>query len=244
MFTIYPAIDLKDGKCVRLFQGKMEDETIYSANPGDIAKLWESEGASWIHVVDLNGAISGEIKNLNQLDKIRNSTNCKIQFGGGIRDKKTINILTDIGINRVVIGTKALDDENLIKEIFDEYGGIIAISLDAQGNNLTTHGWVETSKETPIERAKKLAAFGAARFIYTQISRDGTMEGPDVESLKTLADSVDIPIIASGGIGELVDIEKVLSISEFGIDGLIIGRALYENKFKLSRALEMTRNVD
>lgn len=237
--TIYPAIDIAGGKCVRLYKGLMSQSTVYYENPVDVARMWAESGADWMHVVDLDGAFSGKPENLGIVEDIVKSVDLKIQYGGGIRDADTARRLIELGVSRIVIGTKAIGDREMIAHICDNYAGRFAIALDVKGDKVAVKGWVEESDIDAVSLALDLEKLGASLFIYTQILRDGTLQGPDLDGLKKLCASIDGSVIASGGISSLDDIKKVQQLEDSGVNGVIIGKALYEKAFELKEALEL-----
>lgn len=227
---IYPAIDLKDGKCVRLYQGDMNQATIFNDSPASQAKLFEDQGFKFLHIVDLNGAIAGNSANEKSVKEILANIKIPAQLGGGIRTLENIEKWLDLGITRVILGTVALQNPELVRDAAKKYPGKIVVGIDAKNGMVATHGWVESSNVSVIELAKKFEDAGVAAIVYTDISRDGTGVGADFEGTKKLAESVKIPVIASGGIGSNADIEK---IAKLAINGVIVGRALYDKKINL-----------
>lgn len=230
---IIPAIDIKDGKCVRLYQGNFEKQTIYSENPFEVALRWKNLGAKLIHVVNLNGAKTGKPANTSIISTIVRKI--PVQIGGGIRDRQTIKKYLESGALRVVLGTAILEDFEFAKEIFGEFGEDIVVGLDAKNGQLMTQGWVKESGLDLLETAKQLRDLGARRIIYTDISRDGSLTEPNFQVLKELIDYVGIPVIASGGISNINQIKK---LQEIGAEGVILGKALYEGKIDLKEALD------
>ncbi|MFS1514823.1 1-(5-phosphoribosyl)-5-[(5-phosphoribosylamino)methylideneamino]imidazole-4-carboxamide isomerase [Chengkuizengella sp. SCS-71B] len=237
-FTIYPAIDILDGKCVRLVQGDYNQETVYHQSPVDVAKTWEKQGASWIHVVDLDGAKAGYPVNENIIGEIASAVNVPIQVGGGIRSIESIKQLLKCSVSRVIIGTAAIEDRDFVEEVLEQYGDKIAIGIDARDGYVATRGWLETSKVKADELAHQLAQKGAKTFIFTDISRDGMMQGPNVESIVKLAKSSGQSVIASGGVSDISDLKKLAVHKQDGVIGAIIGKALYTNKIHLTKAIE------
>lgn len=227
---VLPAIDIKNGNCVRLVQGKIEDETIYYNNPVDIAKYFEKIGADYIHIVDLDGAFNGEPKNKELIRMIASSVNIPIEIGGGIRELKTAEDYINAGASRVIIGTKAIEDINFVKELIDKYGDKIAVSLDALDDKLTSHGWTETCNVSVLEKAKELQEIGLNTLIYTDISRDGMLTEPNFEILEDLNNKLDMNIVASGGIASTKHLDRC---KELGLYGAITGKAIYEKKIDL-----------
>lgn len=227
---IYPAIDLKDGKCVRLIKGDMEMATIFSENPAEQALLFQQAGFKWLHIVDLNGAFEGYSVNAKIIQDIINHSKLKIQLGGGIRSIENISAWLEAGINRVILGTIAVANPALVKEACKLFPGHIAVGIDARNGIVATAGWAESSNITTIDIARKYEDSGVSAIIYTDINRDGILSGIDLEGTLKLKQSVNIPIIASGGISNMADVEQVKSS---GIDGVIIGRAIYDKKITL-----------
>jgi len=236
---IFPAIDIKEGNVVRLAQGKFDEVTEYSGAPVAMAKLWEEKGAQWLHVVDLDGAKTGEMQNIDTILHIAESVNIPVQTGGGIRKKKDIQRLLEGGIARVILGTKIIEDRTFLKEILDQWKDKIAVSLDCSNGMVAQRGWTSTTNLKAIDFVKDLEALGLSCLIYTDIARDGMLTGPNLESLTELAEATDIPIIASGGISDIGDIKKLLAMQDKGIIGAITGRAIYEGKLDLKEALEL-----
>ena len=236
---IFPAIDIKEGKVVRLAQGKFDEVTEYSGDPVAMARLWEKKGARWLHVVDLDGAKVGEMQNLDIVLNIVQSVSIPVQVGGGIRKKEDIQKLLNGGVARVILGTKIIEDRTFLKEIIDQWSTKIAISLDCSNGMLAQRGWTSTSNIKAIDFAKDLDDLGLSCLIYTDIARDGMLAGPNFEGLTKLAEAISIPIIASGGISNIEDIKKLLALQDNGIIGAITGRAIYEGKLDLKEALEL-----
>jgi len=237
---IIPAIDLKDGYVVRYVQGKL-DKKVYSKDPLKTAKRWIRSGAQWLHIVDLDGAFSGRPKNLDIVKRIVNSTKIPIQFGGGIRDLKTIKNSLDAGIKRVVLGTRAVEDKIFLKNSFAKFKNKIIISIDAKGVELMTNGWKKANKsKDAISFAQELKRMGFTQLIYTDTLKDGTLSGPNIKGIKGLLRKTSLNIIASGGISSLADILKLKKLEEAGLKGVIIGKALYEGKFTLKEAIKIS----
>ncbi len=238
--VIIPAIDLKDGECVRLLQGRKDMLTSYSRDPVAVAKRWVEEGATLIHIVDLDGAFSGTQKNLDSIERIRRAVEVDIEVGGGIRDLERIEMLVSKGINRVIIGTAAVENPDLVREASARHPGRILVGIDARDGRVAVKGWEETTEVDAMEFALRMQQTGAAGIIYTDISRDGMMTGPNIEATRTMTEALDIPVIASGGISSLDDIERLKSIR--GLWGAITGKALYTGKIGLSEAIQLARN--
>lgn len=231
---IYPAIDIKDGQCVRLFKGQFSDVTVYGDSPAEMAKKWESLGGEYIHVVDLDGALKGHGVNAEKIKEICNSVNVPVQTGGGIRTMEDIEAKLECGIDRVIIGTKAVADSDFVKRAVDKYGQKIVIGIDAKDGMVAIEGWKKTSDFTAVEFAKKMVSIGVQTIVYTDIATDGTLAGPNVDAMAEMTKAVDADIIASGGIGSL---EHIKSLVPTGVEGVIVGKALYTGKVNLTEAV-------
>ncbi len=231
---IYPAIDIKDGNCVRLLQGRFSDVTVYGENPAEMAKKWEEQGGEFIHVVDLDGALKGNGVNAQKIKEICESVSVPVQTGGGIRTMEDIKTKLSYGINRVIIGTKAVSNPEFIKEAVKKYGDKIVIGIDAKDGMVAVEGWEKTSDFTAIEFAKMMVDMGVKTIVYTDIATDGTLAGPNVDAMREMAKAVDADIIASGGIGS---IEHIKSLADTGVEGVIVGRALYTGNVDLKEAI-------
>lgn len=233
---ILPAIDLRQGKCVRLLQGDYERQIDYADDPVAQAQLFESQGADWLHVVDLDGALCGSMHNARVIERIAAGTSLKIEVGGGIREQATIEQLLDAGVTRTVVGTRALEDfhwfESLVK--LSRFAGRIALGLDARDGLVATRGWTHTDTTSALEMADRVNDWPLAAIIYTDIARDGMLTGPNIPATRQLAQRCKVPVIASGGVGRIDDIEQLATLP---IKGIIVGRALYEGKFSLPQAL-------
>lgn len=222
-------------------QGKMDKVTVFSNDPVDIAMRWEDRGAELIHIVDLDGSIAGSPKNTEVIEKIVKSINVPIQLGGGIRDLATINQYISIGVSRVIMGTMALEAPDLIKQACQLHPGRILVGIDAKDGRVAIRGWTEVTKKKAVDAAKEVEGFGVAAFIFTDIKRDGMQTGPNIENTKKLAQSVTVPVIASGGVNTISDIEDLMKIEEYGVCGVIVGRAIYTNSLRLEDAIRLTR---
>lgn len=236
---IYPAIDIKDGNCVRLLQGRFSDVTVYGDSPAQMAKKWEALGGEFIHVVDLDGALKGAGINAKAIEEICKSVNVPVQTGGGIRSMEDIEARLNCGINRVIIGTKAVSDAEFVKKAVEKYGDKIVIGIDAKDGMVAIEGWEKTSEFTAVEFAKKMVDLGVKTIVYTDIATDGTLAGPNVEAMREMAAAVDADIIASGGVGSL---EHILSLLDTGVEGVIVGKALYTEKVNLTEAIERCKD--
>jgi phosphoribosylformimino-5-aminoimidazole carboxamide ribotide isomerase len=231
---ILPAIDIKGGKCVRLYQGDYAQVTMYDVDPAYIAQRWQSSGASWLHIVDLDGAATGHPVNVESIRRIRASTSLHIELGGGLRSLKDIGHMLDLGIDRVVLGTVALTDHALLMEALARWGEHIVVGLDARRGSVAISGWRETSQVRATWLASELYANGVHRFIYTDIARDGTLKGPNIEELKEILLMISCSLIASGGVSSVDDL---YALAGLGIEGAIVGKALYTGDIDLSAAI-------
>ena len=231
---ILPAIDLRDGKCVRLIQGEYHRQITYRDDPLEQAREFSSAGAKWLHIVDLDGANVGKPVNTKTIAAIANLGLFKIEVGGGLRDEASIKQLLDTGIERAIIGTKAVSDFRWFSRMVGKFAGKIALGLDARGSKIATHAWTQDSPQNLLDFAIEADKLPLAALIYTDISKDGMMEGPNFDRTKTLVKAVNVPVIASGGVSHIDDIKKMAQV---GVEGVIIGRALYEGTLKLSDAI-------
>jgi phosphoribosylformimino-5-aminoimidazole carboxamide ribotide isomerase len=238
---LFPAIDLKDGRCVRLKRGEMESATVFNDDPADQARTFESAGFAWLHCVDLNGAFEGRSMNGDAIAAIRKAIGLPIQLGGGIRDRKTIDAWLAAGITRIILGTAALRDPQLVKDAARDHPGRIAVGIDAKDGKVAVQGWAEASEIEVIELARRFEDAGVAAIIFTDIARDGMLGGVNVAATATLANSVRIPIIASGGVSGMSDIEALLTAPSRNILGVVIGRALYDGRIDSAAALLRAR---
>jgi phosphoribosylformimino-5-aminoimidazole carboxamide ribotide isomerase len=238
---VIPAIDLKEGKCVRLEQGLMERDTVFCDNPASQALEWQRQGAELLHIVDLDGAFAGEPKNRSAIEAIVATLAIPTQLGGGIRDLATIDAYLSLGIGRVILGTVAQRNPELVEEACRLFPGRIVVGIDAKGGMVAVQGWAEVTGVTAVELARKFEGFGVAAIIYTDISRDGMMQGPNIAATRELAEAVAIPVIASGGVSSLADIENLMAIEASGVAGAITGKAIYTGAFKLADAVALTK---
>jgi len=234
---IIPAIDLKEGKCVRLEQGLMDRATIYSDDPATTAKHWEAQGAELLHVVDLNGAFAGVPKNLEAIKAIRAAIKIPIEVGGGIRDMKTIRTLVSIGVDRIILGTAAIEDPAFVQEACAAYPGKIIVGIDAKDGMVAIKGWAEVTTVKAVDLALRMQEYGVISIIYTDIKRDGMLTGPNIEATKALAKALHIPVIASGGVHTMKDIEDLLTVRYSGVTGVITGKAIYSGSLNLKEAI-------
>jgi phosphoribosylformimino-5-aminoimidazole carboxamide ribotide isomerase len=238
---IIPAIDLKEGQCVRLSQGQMDRATVYSQNPAEVAKRWESTGAQRLHIVDLDGAISGKPKNKDVIRSIRSAISIPVQLGGGIRDIKTIDEYLAAGIDDIILGTAAIKNPELLEKSCKMFPGKIIIGIDARNDRVSVQGWTEKTEMSAVDFAQQLDSSAVSAIIFTDIKRDGMLVGPNIESTAQLAKAVAIPVIASGGVSCIEDIKRLLEIESFGVKGIIIGRALYTGDIDLRECIELAK---
>ncbi|MDS1028991.1 1-(5-phosphoribosyl)-5-[(5-phosphoribosylamino)methylideneamino]imidazole-4-carboxamide isomerase [Bacillota bacterium LX-D] len=234
---ILPAIDLKDGKCVRLYQGQMNQATVFSEKPAAVAQKWESMGAKFLHLVDLDGAFAGKPQNLAVVKEIIRTINIPVELGGGIRDLNTIKSLLEEGVNRVILGTSAVTNPQLVEEACALYDERIVLGLDAKNGLVSTNGWEKESTKTYLELAADMKKLGIKRVIFTDTLLDGTLQGPNLASTQELAAKTGLRVIASGGFSSLADLEALKKIEGFGIEGAILGKALYAGSITLPEAL-------
>ena len=231
---VYPAIDLRAGRCVRLVEGDFARETAYDADPAEAARRWEAAGAEWLHVVDLDGAVVGEPVNLDAIRRIRRAVGIPIQLGGGLRLPEHLAAAFDLGIDRAILGTVALEDPALVAEAVATHGEGIAVALDARDGRLAAQGWLAQTDALAMEVATRLRAAGVATFIATDIARDGTLAGPNLASLAELVGLLGRGVIASGGVGSVADVRAAAKV---GVDGVVVGRAIYDGRVDLAEAI-------
>tara|TARA_B100000424_G_C22871146_1_gene463901 strand:- start:281 stop:1048 length:768 start_codon:yes stop_codon:yes gene_type:complete len=233
---LIPAIDLMNGKCVRLFKGDFNKRKDFSRKPHEQAKYWESEGAKCIHIVDLDAAKSGLPKNDESIKKIAKVINIPIQIGGGIRSTERIKQLFSYGIDKVIMGTSAIENKELVKNLTNKFPGKIIIGIDAKDGKVSTRGWLEQSNILAKDLVREFSSFKVANFIVTDINTDGTLDGTNEIFIRDILNITDVPVIASGGIGSISDLLSLTKFENLGLDGVIVGKALYENKFKITEA--------
>jgi phosphoribosylformimino-5-aminoimidazole carboxamide ribotide isomerase len=234
---IFPAIDLKDGQCVRLKQGVMEDATVFNASPSAQAKIFQDQGFHWLHCVDLNGAFAGKSANSEAIKSIRASITLPIQLGGGIRDIAAVEHWLAAGITRVILGTAALTDPDFVKQAARKFPGRIVVGADAKGGKIATQGWAEVSNLAPVELGKRFEDAGVAAILFTDIDGDGLLKGANVTATAALARALSIPVIASGGVGSIADIDALKAAGVPNIEGVVVGRALYDGRIDPKEAL-------
>jgi phosphoribosylformimino-5-aminoimidazole carboxamide ribotide isomerase len=237
IMEIIPAIDLLGGKCVRLYQGNYEQSQVFNEDPVAVAQQWEDQGAMRLHLVDLDGAKSGEPVNLPAIEKVTAALKIPVQVGGGLRDRARVQQLLNLGVQRTILGTVAVEMPDLVGQLCAEFPGQIVVGIDARNGKVATKGWLETSEVEATELAGRMSKFGAAAIIYTDIHRDGTMQGPNMEALRELAESIDIPVIASGGVSSVQDLVNLLKLEPVGVTGAIVGKAIYTGDVDLQEAI-------
>jgi phosphoribosylformimino-5-aminoimidazole carboxamide ribotide isomerase len=238
---VIPAIDLKNGQCVRLEQGLMEKDTVYSDNPAEMARHWQQQGGELLHIVDLDGAFAGVPRNRAAIAAIVAAIDIPSELGGGIRDMQTIGAYLELGVDRVILGTVAKENPALVAEACREFPGHIVVGIDAKGGLVAVRGWADVTEKRASQMAKEMEDFGVTAIIYTDIARDGMMQGPNIAATKALAESIGIPVIASGGLSSLDDIRRLMAIEASGVTGVITGKAIYSGAIDLRCAVALTR---
>jgi len=238
---VIPAIDLKEGKCVRLEQGLMDKDTVFNECPASQALEWQNQDAELLHIVDLDGAFAGQPKNRTAIEAIIKAISIPAQLGGGIRDIATIESYLSLGLSRVIIGTAAQRNPELVREACARFPGQIVVGIDAKNGLVAVQGWAEVTGITAVELARKFEDCGVSAIIYTDISRDGMLQGPNLEATQALAKAVSIPVIASGGVSSLDDIRNLMAIESSGVTGVITGKAVYTGAIRLAEAISLTK---
>ncbi len=242
---VIPAIDIKEGRVVRLLQGRFEEEKVYFNDPIETALKWERQGAQLLHIVDLDGALFGELKNFDIIKEIASEISIPVEVGGGIRTYEDAEKILNAGIERVILGTKACEDDRLIKELVNEYMERILLSVDAKEGLVATQGWTKTTEIKAIDLAKDIEAWGVKTIIYTDVSKDGTLKGPNIPALKNILKATKaLSVIASGGVSSIDDLVKIKEIDPRRIEGAIVGMALYEEKIDLKEAIKRLQTTD
>jgi phosphoribosylformimino-5-aminoimidazole carboxamide ribotide isomerase len=234
---VIPAIDLLEGRCVRLYQGDYDRSQVFSENPVDVAKKWVEQGATRLHLVDLDGAKAGKLVNLKAIKAIAQAVSIPIEVGGGLRTKDSVQQLFNLGVQWAILGTVAVEQPQLVQQLCQEFPQQIIIGIDARNGKVATRGWLETSEVLATQLAVQMQELGAAAVIYTDIHRDGTLAGPNLDALRELAAAINIPVIASGGVSSLTDLLSLLALEPQGVTGVIIGRALYTGDISVSEAV-------
>ena len=238
---IYPAIDIKDGKCVRLFKGRFSDVTVYGDDPAEMAKRWEQEGGEFIHVVDLDGALKGRGINSEVIRKICASVNVPVQTGGGIRTMEDVEFMLQCDVERVIIGTSAVKDKDFVKRAVEKYGRKIVVGIDAKDSMVAIEGWEQVSSFGAVDFAKEMEKIGVSTIVYTDIATDGTLKGPNIFAMKEMAEQTRLDVIASGGVG---NIEHIKALSSTGVEGVIVGRALYTGGVDLKEIIDYAKDAE
>jgi phosphoribosylformimino-5-aminoimidazole carboxamide ribotide isomerase len=234
---VIPAIDLLNGRCVRLYQGNYEQSQVFAEDPVTVAKNWVDQGARWLHLVDLDGAKTGEPVNLSAITQIVETLKIPVQVGGGLRTQERVASFLAMGVQRVILGTVAVENPDLVAQLCQTYPGQIVVGIDAREGMVATRGWIETSEVSAITLGQRVASEGAAAIIYTDIQRDGTLQGPNLPQLREMAETVSVPVIASGGVSSLTDLLSLLALEPIGVSGVIVGKALYTGNLSLTEAL-------
>ena len=234
---VIPAIDLLEGRCVRLYQGDYQRSQVFHENPVEVAQQWVEQGATRLHVVDLDGAKEGRSANLPAIEAIVRAVSVPVQVGGGLRDRSSVTQLLNLGVERAILGTVAVEAPDLVQEICQAFPRQIAVGIDARNGKVATRGWLETSEIAATELARQVAQQGAVAIIYTDIQRDGTLSGPNLPALREMAAAVDLPVIASGGVSSLTDLLSLLALEPLGVVGAIVGRAIYTGEVNLEEAV-------
>ena len=237
---IIPAVDIKEGKCVRLLQGRKDDETVYSDDPAAMAFKWERLGARLVHVIDLDGAFSKSPQNIASIRQILHAVDVPIQLGGGIRNEETVQRYLEMGVKRVIIGTEAIRRPAFVKKVCRSYPNRILVGIDARNGQVAIEGWTQSTQIDAIDLARQFEDCGVAAINFTDIQRDGMQTGPNLEATRRLAEAVRIPVVASGGVSSIQDVKNLLPLQEVGVIGVIIGKALYSGALDLKAALDLT----
>ncbi len=239
---IIPAIDIKNGRCVRLFQGRMDKETVFSDDPAAVARRWVDEGAQLIHVVDLDGAVEKRPQNLKSIKKIIDSVDVDIQLGGGVRNENIVKTLIEIGVKKIIVGTEAIKNPKFVKDLCKTLPDRIVVGIDARDGLVAIEGWMKTTRIKAIDLAQQFEDCGVAAINFTDIHRDGMQTGPNIEETRRLAEAISIPVVASGGVSSIEDIKNLMPLKAFGVMGVITGRALYTGSLKLKEAIEISES--
>ncbi len=240
--NVIPALDILDGRCVRLYQGNYEQSEVFGEDPVAIAQRWYDEGTKYLHIVDLNGAKEGTPKNLRVIEAIARSLPIHVQVGGGLRDRDSVRAVLETGVSKAILGTIAVEQPQLVADLCAEFPGQILVGIDARDGKVATRGWLTTSETIASDLAHRMAQIGVAGIIYTDIFRDGTLQGPNLEALRHIAESVDIPIIASGGVSSITDLLSLVSLESLGVKGVIVGKAIYTGNIDLKEAIRAIGN--
>lgn len=239
---VIPAIDLLEGRCVRLYQGDYAQSEVFDENPVAVARQWAEQGATRLHLVDLDGAKAGHPVNQAAIEAIVGAVDLPVQVGGGLRHRDSVASLLELGVQRAILGTVAVEQPELVEQLCREFPGQIVVGIDARNGKVATRGWLETSEIDAVPLAQQMAEFGAAAIIYTDIYRDGTLQGPNRDALRQLAEAIAIPVIASGGVSSVTDLLNLLALEPIGVTGAIVGRALYTGDLSLKEAIRAVGN--
>lgn len=239
---VIPAIDLLEGRCVRLYQGDYAQSQVFDENPIAVARQWAEQGATRLHLVDLDGAKAGHPVNQQAIESIVRSVDIPVQVGGGLRDRQSVADLLGLGVQRIILGTVAVEQPQLVEQLCQEFPQQVVVGIDARNGKVATRGWLETSEVEAIDLAQRMAALGAAAIIYTDIHRDGTLQGVNREALRQLAEAIPVPVIASGGVSAVSDLLGLLALEPIGVVGAIVGRALYTGDLSLREAIRAVGN--
>lgn len=231
---IIPAVDIRGGKCVRLYQGDYRQQTVFAENPAAVALKWQAQGANWLHVVDLDGAAVGKPRNMAAVEEIMKTSGLLVELGGGIRQEGVVAKLLQKGVSRIILGTAAIESPSLVEKLSQRFGNAIAVGLDARDGRITVHGWQKDTVVDFLQLCQQMVGLGVSRFIYTDVKRDGTLTEPNFDAIERLIAEVDVPIIASGGISRLGHLRR---LKELGVEGAIIGKALYTGDINLQEAI-------
>lgn len=234
---VIPAIDLLEGRCVRLYQGDYEQSQVFDEDPVAIARQWEAQGATRLHLVDLDGAKAGKPENWQAIEAIVQAVQIPVEVGGGLRNYQRVTELFGLGVRYAILGTAAVENPDLVGQLSQEFPGQVIVGIDARNGKVATRGWLETSEVDGVELAKRMGQLGAAAIIYTDIHRDGTLQGPNLAALREVAEAVEVPVIASGGVSSVTDLLSLLALEPLGVTGVIVGRALYTGDVSLKEAL-------
>jgi phosphoribosylformimino-5-aminoimidazole carboxamide ribotide isomerase len=238
---VIPAVDIKGGRCVRLLQGRMDQETVFGDDPAAMASRWESLGAEWLHVVDLDGAVAKTARNFQAIERIVGRVRIPVQVGGGIRDAAAIDAYLSMGVSRVTVGTAAIRNPDFVAQSCRQFPGRIVVGIDARNGHVAVEGWTETTATTAVELARRFEDCGVAAITFTDIGRDGMQSGVNIEATRRLIEAVHVPVIASGGVATLADIQALLPLEALGLVGVITGRAIYSGSLDLQQAIALAR---
>jgi len=241
---IIPAVDIKNGKCVRLLQGRKDDETVYSDDPAAMALKWERLGARLVHVIDLDGAFSQSPQNMASISQLLQAVNVPIQLGGGIRNQETVQRYLEMGVKRIIIGTEAIKRPAFVKKVCRSYPHRVLVGIDASKGKVAIEGWTQSTQVDAIDLARQFEDCGVAAINFTDIQRDGMQTGPNLDATRRLAEAVSIPVVASGGVSSIQDVKNLMLLEEAGVIGVIIGKALYSGTLDLKAALDLTGHTD